>query len=261
MQLAPVKKFEMICHPSKEQFENLHLFYNPYITSGTSILKPDKRCIDFNIYRVKDLVFKASAGHKQKVFNKIQTIKSFLPQKSELQTIESYDVQLDNGWTSLQNCSSKQIYELLNSKPKCALNLNFKQKWADILQIEIYWTRVWKTIHENKSGNKIKSDIYCQLHLNFFTPFMAFKSQVKGSAICNLCKRNHKEEYHEILSCTVTKDLFDRFQILLTAIYPENANEKEMVLGLKIDTKENKYQKALRNFLTFTIRSIILIYY
>ena len=30
-----------------------------------------------------------------------------------------------------------------------------------------------------------------------------------------------------------------------------------MVLGLKIDTKENKYQKALRNFLTFTIRSII----
>ena len=28
-------------------------------------------------------------------------------------------------------------------------------------------------------------------------------------------------------------------------------------LGLKTDTKEDKYQKALRNFLTFTIRSII----
>ena len=128
---------------------------------------------------------------------------------------------------------------------------------SDILQIEIDWTPVWKTIHKNKSGNKIKPDIYCQLHLNFFMPFMAFKSQVKGSAICNLCKRNQKEQYHEILSCTVTKDLFDRFQILLTAIYPENVNAKEMVLGLKIDTKENKHQKALRNFLTFTIRSII----
>ena len=34
-------------------------------------------CIDFNIYRVKDLVFKASAGHKQYVFNKIQNIKAF----------------------------------------------------------------------------------------------------------------------------------------------------------------------------------------
>ena len=51
--------------------------------------------------------------------------------------------------------------------------------------------------------------------------------------------------------------LFDRFQILLTTIFPENVDEKEMVLGLKIDTKEDKYQKALRNFLTFTISSII----
>ena len=143
---------------------------------------------------------------------------------------------------------------LLNSKPKCTLNLNFKQKWADIFQTEIDWARIWKMIHENKSGNKIKSDIYCQLHLNFFTPF---RSQVKGSAICNLCKRNQREQYHEISSCTVTKNLFNRFQILLTAIYPENVTEKEMVLGLKIDTKEDKYQKALRNFLIFTIRSII----
>ena len=120
----------MIYNPSKEQLENLHLFYNPYKTLGTSILKLDKTCIDFNIYRIKDLVFKASASHKQKVFNMIQNIKSFLLQKFELQTIDSYDVQLDNGWTSLQNCSSKQICELLNSKPKCALNLYFKRKWA-----------------------------------------------------------------------------------------------------------------------------------
>ena len=60
-----------------------------------------------------------------------------------------------------------------------------------------------------------------------------------------------------ILSCTVTKIFFNRFQILLTAIYPGNVDEKEMVLGLKIDTKEDKYQKASRNFMTFTIRSII----
>ena len=86
---------------------------------------------------------------------------------------------------------------------------------------------------------------------------MAFKSQVKGNAICNLCKRNQTKQYHEILSCTVTKNLLDRFQILLTAIYQENVDEKEMVLGLKIDTKEDKYQTALVNFLTFTIRSVI----
>ena len=42
--------------------------HNSYITTGTSLLKPDKTCIDFNINRVKDLVFKASTGHKQKGF-------------------------------------------------------------------------------------------------------------------------------------------------------------------------------------------------
>ena len=88
-------------------------------------------------------------------------------------------------------------------------------------------------------------------------PFMALKTQVNGSTICNLCKAIQKEQYHAILSCTVTKNLFNRFQILSTAIFLENVNEKEIVLGLTIDTKEDKYQKALQNFLTFTIRSII----
>ena len=73
-----------------------------------------------------------------------------------------------------------------------------------------------------------------------FYALHGFKSQVNGNAISNLCKRNQTEQYHEILSCTVTKNLFNRFQIILTAIYPENVDEKEMVLGLKIDTKEVK---------------------
>ena len=60
-------------NPGKNDYENLHLFYNSSITIGYNylLLKPDKTCIDFKIFRVKDLVFKASAGHKQKVFNRI----------------------------------------------------------------------------------------------------------------------------------------------------------------------------------------------
>ena len=47
--VSTCQKIEMRYNPTKEQFENLHLFDNPYITSGTSILKPDKKCIDFDI--------------------------------------------------------------------------------------------------------------------------------------------------------------------------------------------------------------------
>ena len=59
-------------NPGKNDNENLHLSYNSSITIGSNVLlKPHKTCIDFKIFRVKDLVFKASAGHKQKVFNKV----------------------------------------------------------------------------------------------------------------------------------------------------------------------------------------------
>ena len=109
----------------------------------------------------------------------------------------------------------------------------------------------------NKTGNKITSDIFCQFHPNFFTPFMALKINLQTGAICNLCRKHQAEQHHEILSCNVTKSLFDRFQILLMSILPENIHEKAMVFGLEICEKEEKYRKELRNFVTFIIRSII----
>ena len=66
-----LQKIKIRYNPGKNDYENLHLFYNSSITIGSNVLlKPDKICIDFKIFRVKDLLFKASAGHKQKVFNK-----------------------------------------------------------------------------------------------------------------------------------------------------------------------------------------------
>ena len=171
--------------------------------------------------------------------------------------METYDIQLDNGWTSMQNCNTRQIYELLMSNTNCKVNQHFKQKWAEILKIDLDWQKIWKTFHENKAENKIKSDIFCQLHLNFFTPFMAFKNQVQASAICNLCKRSQLEQHHELVSCIVTKRLFSHFETFLTAISPEILEEKETVIGLGTDSKAQKHRKNLRNLFTFTIRSII----
>ena len=70
--------------------------------------------------------------------------------------METYGIQLDNGWTSMQNCNTRQIYELLMSNTSCKVNQLFEQKWAEILNIDLDWQKVWKTIHENKAENKIK---------------------------------------------------------------------------------------------------------
>ena len=143
----------------------------------------------------------------------------------------------------MQSCSSKQIYESLNSSPRFTHNQHSKQKCANILKTETDWSKVWKTVHGNKTGNKIKPDIFCQLHLNFFTRLMAFKNQLQTSAICNLCRKHQAEQHHEILSCNVTKNLFDRFQILLMSIFPDNIYEKEMVLDLKCVRKKKSIER------------------
>ena len=145
------QKIEISHSPCRDQFDDMYIFYNPHITSGANVLKPDKTCITFNILKVKDLVFQTSVGHKQQVFNKIQYIKGCLPIKSGLQTIESYDV---NGWTSMQSCSSKQIYESLNSSPRFTHNQDFKQKWANIFKTETDWSKFGKQSIEIKLGTK-----------------------------------------------------------------------------------------------------------
>ena len=72
---------------------------------------------------------------------------------------------------------------------------------------------------------------------------MAFKNQLQTSAICNLCRKHQAGQHHEILSCNVTKNLFDRFQILSVSILNEHIYEKEMVFGLEICEKL-KYRKV-----------------
>ena len=136
------------------------------------------------------------------------------------------------------------------SNTNCKVNQHFKQKLAEILKIDLDWQKIWKTFHENKAENKIKSDIFCQLHLNFFTPFMAFKNQVQASAICNLCERSQLEQHHKLISCIVTKRLLSHFETFLTAISPEILEEKEMVIGLGTDPKAQKHQK-FKEFIYF----------
>ena len=58
--------------------------------------------------------------------------------KSGLQTMElTYDIQLGNGWTSMQNSNTRQSYQRLMSNTNCKVNQHFKQKWAEILNIDL----------------------------------------------------------------------------------------------------------------------------
>ena len=73
-----LQKIKIRYNPSKNDYENLHLFYNFSITVGPNLLlKPDKICIDFKIFRVKGLMFKASDLEEQNMELFIQILQIF----------------------------------------------------------------------------------------------------------------------------------------------------------------------------------------
>ena len=77
-----------------------------------------------------------------------------MPPKSGLETMETYDIQLDNGWTSMQNCNTRHIYELLVSNTNCKVNQHFKQKWAEILKIYLDWKKFERHFTRTKQKTK-----------------------------------------------------------------------------------------------------------
>ena len=85
--------------------------------------------------------------------------------------METYDIQLDNGWTSMQNRNTRQIYELLMSNTNCKVNQHFKQKWAEILNIDLDWQKSLEDIsreqsRKNKIGHflSITSQLFHTIH-------------------------------------------------------------------------------------------------
>ena len=55
--------------------------YNPLITTHNSkVLKPNKICKIYNIFKLKDLNFKPCLGHKKKTCSEIKRIQEFVPE-------------------------------------------------------------------------------------------------------------------------------------------------------------------------------------
>ena len=94
----------------------------------------------------------------------------------------------------------------------------FKKKWKEYLNLTDYnWGEVWNTIHSSLCHNEIKSDIFKQVHLKFFSPYIQGKTDcIAGS--CNLCKKVQNSQKHYVVECEATKEIFSRFRNLIYAL-------------------------------------------
>ena len=67
----------------------------------------------------------------------------------------------------MSHITQKQLYE--NAIVRTTTTHNYQIKWIDKLQTVILWEEVWKAVHNFLMTSKIKTIIWEQIHLNFYT--------------------------------------------------------------------------------------------
>ena len=253
------QKFIMEFIPSKyNQLVEEHIFGNPRIVDSNGYpYKPMKDLIRLGIFRVRDLSFKSGTKKfNKKVFNAIREIRKHVPSQLNLPNTGSENplkTQLGKKLIPFQNLNLKDIYSELQSQEK--INEAYRAKWEQILNCtSLDWNKIWNNIHQSIVSADVKSIIYSQIHLGYFSEYRLVKNRSIQSATCKLCSEPLTELHHEIINCKVLLKVIDSFKTLISKLgRTETLSQQELAFG----TLANSNKEQLRNFIVFIIRSIV----
>ena len=207
------------------------------------VLKPPVQLTKLGIYRVRDLKFKrGTRGYNQQVFQQTKIIQRRIPASLDGNTVESDLIQIkrDKGYRDVSYLTSRDLYVI--QRNSIAINKPYIEKWNTIfLNENFHWNRIWRSLHVNTIPYKIKSNVYSQIHLNFFCPFM----NTADDDTCHLCFRRQDNQQHEILHCKALDELFYKCDRKLRMLVPRSLTLTDKVYGLI----ENSDAAQLRNFI------------
>ena len=65
--------------------------------------------------------------------------------------------------------TQKELYE--DAILKKTMDHAHQSKWVQKLDIVIFWEEVWNAVHNFLLSNKIRTEIWEQIHLNFYTQY------------------------------------------------------------------------------------------
>ena len=130
----------------------------------------------------------------------------------------------------------KDIYIKIQSLEK--FNDSYKQKCESILDnTSLNWSDVWTNIHQTKIYLEIKSAIYSQIHVGYFSKYLFVKRGTIQIATCKLCDETLSEHYHEILHCRVLFKVLDHLMPLVLVFHSRILSDEELVCGILASTK------------------------
>ena len=129
-------------------------------------------------------------------------------------------------------------------------------KWADALDDSIPWDDAWNTVHNFLCTNETISEIWHQIHLNFYTQY-SYNKWHKVSEMCPLCDELPENIYHILFHCDVVKTIWNDISSKLLELHPSPISNEEKAFG--IIHKKPPPGILARNWLTYTIRKCIAV--
>ncbi len=164
-----------------------------------------------------------------------------------------------NGISSItvtfKHITQKFIYsQLIQQKSR---DHNYQLKWIERSDVAINWDKVWESCHQQFFTEEVKSTIWEQTHLNFYTTYN-YNKWHNTLHPCPLCRKIPDEVFHILFDCEVTRYMWGKLQGTLLKINPIPISTLEMALGIQPTCKREINSTILRNWVTFSLRHYIM---
>ena len=240
-----------------------HVFFNPIIKSwNEETIKPFRgNPILSNIKTYRDLLEAENAIQsprlKAAIRRKIQTIDN-ISASEEFNTIIGIKGGKRYTFEPTYKAASQAViyHELILSQSG---NHPYKLKWVEDGGFSWFtdWDKVWDSIHKQFFTEQVKTTIWEQVHLNYYSTY-SYNKWHKSSHPCPLCNKIPDDIFHIILDCKFSKIMWKRIEKHLKKIIPVQITNTEKALGLQPRNKREEKATILRNWVTFSLRHLIM---
>ena len=120
------------------------------------------------------------------------------------------------------------------------------------------WDKVWESVHNQFFTEEVKSTVWDQIHLNFYTTY-SYNKWHNELHPCPLCRKIPDDIFHIILDCKFVKVMWKRIERTIMKILPVPPTDIEMAFGVQPRSKEDRYATILRNWITFSMRHLVML--
>ena len=248
-----------------KHFHNInqeHLFYNRIFSTAVDVEIEEKTVKPF--YANKTLCDIKTYGDLLNAEATIQQSKLKAVVKRKIESIvytrsnvkEHEIMGHDHKSVEFKYVTQKFIYsELIHQK---STDHSYHTKWFELDDIPIMdWTKVWDSVHQQFFTEEVKSTIWEQIHLNFYTTYN-YNKWHNSLNPCPFCKKIPEDIFHILVECKFTKLLWNNIEATIMKIIPIPPQTSEMAFGIQPRTKKETESTILRNWIYFSLRHYIM---